>query len=108
MDFREGGAWRWALCDSKGFEHVFSGNYRVIDRPNELVFTERYEAIPGSDHITALKFEERAGSTTMSMRIVHETKAARDGHLSAGMEWGIQDSLDRMEEIVTGAAVEAS
>jgi uncharacterized protein YndB with AHSA1/START domain len=104
MDFCEGGAWRWALRDERGVEHAFSGNYRVIDRPNKLEFTERYEAIPGSDHVTALTFEERAGVTTMSMRIIHNSKEARDGHLKAGMEWGIQDSLDRMEEIVTGAS----
>jgi hypothetical protein len=42
------------------------------------------------------------------MRIVHETKEARDGHLKAGMEWGIQDSLDRVEELVTRASLKAS
>jgi uncharacterized protein YndB with AHSA1/START domain len=100
-DFREGGAWRWVLRANDGIEHAFSGTYRVIDRSNRLVFTERYEAIPGSDHIVALGFDEGAGVTTLSMRIVHESKATRDGHLQSGIESGLQSSLDRIEELVS-------
>lgn len=97
VDFREGGAWRWGLRDET-FEHVCSGVYRQIERPNRLVFTERYEAIPGSDHVVSLGFEERAGVTTMTMRIIHESKEARDGHLSSGMETGLEESFDRLEQ----------
>jgi uncharacterized protein YndB with AHSA1/START domain len=103
-DFREGGAWRWVLRSQGPVDHAFSGNYRVIDRSNRLVFTERYEAIPGSDHIVALGFDENAGVTTLSMRIVHESKAMRDGHLQSGIESGLQTSLDRIEELVTSSA----
>lgn len=100
-DFREGGAWRWVLR-SGPVDHAFSGNYRVIDRGNRLVFTERYEMIPGSDHIVALTFDEKPGGVTkLSMRIVHESKAGRDGHLQSGMESGIQISLDRIEELAS-------
>lgn len=101
-DFREGGAWRWVLRSQGAVDHAFSGNYRVIDRSNRLVFTERYEMIPGSDHIVALTFEEQAGGVTkLSMRIVHESKAMRDGHLQSGIESGIQISLDRIEELAS-------
>jgi uncharacterized protein YndB with AHSA1/START domain len=99
LDFREGGAWRWGLRDEAGFEHVFSGVYRQIERPNRIVFTERYEAIPGSDHLVALGFEERSGVTMLTMRIIHETKEARDGHLSSGMEGGLEGSFDRLEAV---------
>ena len=100
VDFREGGAWRWGLRDpSDGVDHVFSGVYRAIDRPDRLVFTERYEAIPGSDHVVALGFEERAGVTTMTMRIIHQSKEGRDGHLSSGMESGLDPSFDRLEQV---------
>jgi len=101
LDFREGGAWRWGLRDEAGFDHVFSGVYRQIDRPNRIVFTERYEAIPGSDHVVALGFDEHGGVTTMTMRIIHASKAARDGHLSSGMETGLEDSFERLEAVAT-------
>jgi uncharacterized protein YndB with AHSA1/START domain len=103
-DFREGGEWRWVLRDaSGGFEHAFSGRYRLIERPNRLVFSERYEAIPGSDHTVALTFEEREGVTTLAMRITHETKENRDGHLKSGMETGLQESFNRIEQLASAA-----
>lgn len=106
VDLREGGGWRFGLHDAAaGFDHVFSGVYRQIDRPNQLVFTERYEAIPGSDHVVALGFEDRGGVTTMTMRIIHESKEARDGHLSSGMETGLEESFDRLEQTARAAAV---
>jgi uncharacterized protein YndB with AHSA1/START domain len=100
IDFREGGKWRWGLRGSDGVEHVFSGSYRVIDRPQKLSFTERYEVIPGSDYLVDLDFRERAGTTTMTMRFIHETKLGRDAHLGAGIEQGIQAQFDRFEELV--------
>jgi uncharacterized protein YndB with AHSA1/START domain len=108
-DFREGGEWRWVLRDAtSGVDHAFSGRYRSIDRPNRLVFSERYEAIPGSDHTVALTFDERDGVTTLSMRIIHESQANRDGHLKSGMESGIQESFDRIEQLASAAGTEAS
>ena len=100
-DFRVGGAWRWGLRDQAGFEHVFSGIYRQIERPDRIVFTERYEAIPGSDHMVALGFEERGGVTTMTMRIIHDSKQGRDGHLQSGMETGLEESFDRLEAVAS-------
>jgi len=51
IDFRVGGAWRWVQRESTGKEHALSGEYREIRCPDRIVFTERYEPVPGSDHL---------------------------------------------------------
>ena len=99
MDVREGGAWRWALRMPDGSQHTFSGEYRTIARPERLVFTERYEPVPGSDHDVGLTFEERDGVTTMHMLLSYPTTAARDGHLASGMERGLEGSMQRLEAV---------
>lgn len=105
MDVREGGKWRWGQRDpATGIDHVLSGEYRQIARAERLVFTQRYEPIPGSDHIVDLAFEERGGVTTMTMRIVHHTAEMRDGHLNSGMEAGLQTGLDRIDEVLATRA----
>jgi hypothetical protein len=35
----------------------------------------------------------------LTMRIIHETREARDGHLSSGMERGLEESFDRLEAV---------
>lgn len=108
IDFREGGAWRWVLRDlTSGVDHVFSGEYRLIARPDRLEFVERYEAVPGSDHTVTLTFEEQDRVTTMSMRILHRSAQNRDGHLASGMERGLEDMFDRIEELTASMEVRA-
>jgi len=107
MDVREGGAWRWALRMPDGSVHTFSGEYRTIQRPDRLVFTERYEPVPGSDHEVALTFTEQGGVTTMAMRLSYPSIVQRNGHLQSGMERGLEGSLARLEALAIGNAAAA-
>lgn len=100
IDFRVGGTWRWALRDTGGRpDHVFSGEYRAIDRPDRLVFVERYEPIPGSDHLCTVTLDEQGGVTRMRMLLSYDSVEQRDGHLKSGMENGLWDALTRMESV---------
>jgi uncharacterized protein YndB with AHSA1/START domain len=100
VDFQEGGSWRFALRDADGIEHAYSGEYQTIVRPDRLVFTERYEPVPGSDHLVTLTFTEQRGVTTMSMHLLYPSTQHRDGHLKAGMESGVQETLNRLEAVL--------
>jgi uncharacterized protein YndB with AHSA1/START domain len=101
MDFREGGSWRFVLRDLQGgIDHPLSGEYRVIVRPERIVFTERYEAIPGSDHVVTLIFADRDGRTTLRMHILYQSKEHREGHLMSGMEAGMQETFSRLDEFL--------
>jgi uncharacterized protein YndB with AHSA1/START domain len=106
LDFRVGGEWRFGTRapEDPTMEHVLSGEYREISRADRLVFTERYEPVPGSDHVVTITFDERQGITTMTMHIAHTSAFMRDGHLQSGMESGLQESLERIDELLEAIA----
>lgn len=99
MDFRPRGAWRFVLRDTlAGVDHAFSGEYREILPPERIVYTERYEAIPGSEHVVTILFAERDGRTTLTEHVLYASPEHRDGHLQSGMEAGMQETFDRLDE----------
>ncbi|NJR61977.1 MAG: hypothetical protein HC769_26000 [Cyanobacteria bacterium CRU_2_1] len=101
IDLRVGGNWRYVLRDpSNGTEYGFSGEYREIVPPERLVVTERYEPVPGSDHVNTLTLTERDGKTMLHVHILYQSVEHRDGHLQSGMETGMRETLDRLEELL--------
>lgn len=101
IDLRVGGKWRWVLRDKEGGrEHAFSGQYQEIARPDRLVFTQRYEPVPNSDHTVTITLDERAEVTTLSMQFLHASRQNRDGHLAASMETGMQEMMRRIGDLV--------
>jgi len=101
IDLHVGGTWRYVLYDSSnGVEHGFSGEYREIALPERLVSTERYEPVPGSDHLNTLTLNDQDGKTILQIRIQHQSREQRDGHLQSGMEVGLRESLNRLEAVV--------
>lgn len=104
IDLRVGGQWRYVLHDSANeMEHVFSGEYREIASPDRLVSTERYEPVPGSDHLNTLTLTEQNGKTTLQILIQHQSQEQRDGHLQSGMEAGLRETLNRLEELLVAS-----
>jgi uncharacterized protein YndB with AHSA1/START domain len=102
IDLRVGGKWRYAM-DVEGFGEVgFHGEYREIVPHERLVSTEAYEGIPDADEHAALDtltLEEVDGRTRMTVLVEHQTKEGRDAHIESGMEAGMQDAMDLLEEV---------
>lgn len=105
VDFRVGGKWRYLIRD-EGMEVGFFGEYREIDRPNRLVFTEMYEGVPDpgpdSHPVNIVTLDEADGVTTMTVLVQHASKEDRDAVLESGMEGGMQVSYNRLEDLVGG------
>lgn len=105
MDFRVGGAWRYVLHDpNDGADHPFSGEYQAIVRPEQIVYTERYEPIPGSDHLVSIHLSELGGATTLTSHVLYPSKEQRDGHIMSGMEAGMQETFHRLDELLESLA----
>ena len=104
IDLRVGGAWRHVMV-SDGFEVGFHGEYREIV-PNELIVsTEVYEGLPdgvseeeGATLNTAT-FTETDGRTTLTILVQAANKVSRDAIIDSGMEAGMQDAMDLLEEV---------
>jgi len=103
IDHRVGGRWRFVLRAPDGSEHAYSGVYREIVPPGRVVHTESYEPLgPGHEIEVTTVLEETNGLTTLTARLVYQSKADRDGHLQAGMEVGANESHDRLADLLAG------
>jgi uncharacterized protein YndB with AHSA1/START domain len=105
IDLRVGGKWRYAAVTDHGFEVAFHGEYREIVPNERLVSTETYEGLPegvteeqGTTLNTAT-FVESDGRTTLTILIEATSKTSRDAIIESGMEAGLQDALDLLEEV---------
>jgi uncharacterized protein YndB with AHSA1/START domain len=48
---------------------------------------------------STITFTEADGRTTMSILVQHSSQEHRDAHINSGMEDGMQEALDRVEEV---------
>jgi len=101
IDLRVGGRWRYVMAADEG-EVGFHGEYREIVPDERLVSTEVYEGIPDAEQHAALDtltLTEVNGRTLLSVLVEHPTKEGRDAHINSGMEDGMQDALDLLEQV---------
>lgn len=99
IDLRVGGRWRWVLVTPDGFEVAFHGEYRELVPQQRIVTTEVYEGVPHAQAVNTMTFEESGGRTTLSILVQHSAQEHRDGHIASGMEAGMQDAMDLLEEV---------
>lgn len=100
IDLRPGGAWRYVVQDDQGHEHGFSGVYQEIEAPTRLVYSEGYEAMPGHDYLVTVNLAEAEGKTTVTGQLLYRSQEDRDGHYQSGMEWGMRESMTRLDELL--------
>jgi uncharacterized protein YndB with AHSA1/START domain len=101
IDLRVGGSWRYVMEASEGFEVAFHGEYLEIEPDSRLVHTEIYEGVPGgSPPVTVII--TFTGDTTLSMLTVVESRELRDMIVGSGMETGLNEGMEILEELVTG------
>ena len=100
MDVRVGGTWRWVMKTDQGLEVGFHGEYVEIVPDAKLVSTEIYDPFPDGGAVNTLTLTEREGRTYLEIRVQHQNRENRDMHINSGMEGGLQDALDLMEELV--------
>lgn len=99
IDLRVGGAWRYVLRAHGGFDVAFHGVYREIVPEERLVSTEVFEAMPEHEAVCTASFTGSDGGTVLTLLVQHGTKELRDQHLASGMEEGMNEAFDRLEEL---------
>ena len=100
IDLRVGGAWRYVMVAHGGFEVAFHGEYREIAPNERLVSTEVFEGMPDAEALDTTTFTEVNGRTIMEILVQHTSKEHRDAHINSGMEDGLQDAMQLLDEVV--------
>jgi uncharacterized protein YndB with AHSA1/START domain len=99
IDLRVGGKWRYVMVTGDGFEVAFQGEYREIVPNERLVSTEVFEGMPDAEALNTATFTEADGRTTLTILVQHESREHRDAHIESGMEAGMQDAFDLLEQV---------
>jgi uncharacterized protein YndB with AHSA1/START domain len=100
MDVRPGGEYRFVHRTEDGSEYIFSGEYREVAPPERLVQTSEFDGAPGHIVLETITFDEQDGKTTLTVLDVCSTQEERDAILASGMEEGLNESYDRLAELV--------
>ena len=104
IDLRVGGKWRSVMIADGGVEVGFHGEYREIVPNERIVSTEVYEGAPQGDDgeqgtLNTLTLTEKDGRTTLTVLVQAPSKEVRDAIIESGMEAGMQDAMDLLEEV---------
>ena len=100
MDVRAGGAWRYITVDSDGNETAFRGVYREVTAPERIVQTWEWEGLPGHVSIETAEFEDLGDRTRLVSTALYHTPEERDGMLASGMEGGMNETFQRLDELL--------
>lgn len=100
IDFRVGGAWRFVGKGPQG-EVTFYGEYKEIDAPNRVVFTEIFAPFPDVPSLVTSVLREEGGKTRMVVTCEYPSQEVRDMVIGTGMSEGAGKSYDALEGLLT-------
>ena len=102
FDCRTGGAYRY-LHRRGEEEYGFYGTFHEV-RPNELIVqTFTFEGMPDGVALEKMVFEDLGnGRTRLTGTSLVDSFEDRDAFLASGMEDGVRDSYERLDELLAG------
>ena len=104
MELQPGGGWRFVAQTSDGEETAFRGTYREITPPERIVQTFEWEGMPGHISVETATFEDLGDRTKVVTTSIFHTPEERDGMLGSGMEKGMNETYQRLDELLARQA----
>jgi uncharacterized protein YndB with AHSA1/START domain len=97
---RDGGVWRYIHTSAEGNEFGFHGVMHGTPSLSGIVRTFEFEGYPGHVSLETLTFEDLGGRTRVRTNAVFQSVEDRDGMIRSGMQRGVDDSADRLDELL--------
>lgn len=105
MDATAGGGWRFVMRNSDGSETGFRGVFREVTPHERIVQTFEWEGLPGHVSVDTAVFEDLGdGRTRVVSTSIFHTAEERDGMIESGMERGMNETYERLDELLAGQA----
>jgi len=98
-----GGSYRYVHIDPQGNEYGFHGVSHEMLVPERLIRTFEFEGLPESGHVVleTARFEALPNERTkVTIQSVFQSVADRDGMVQAGMEYGVRESHQMLDEFL--------
>ena len=104
---REGGSYKFTH-ERDGHKYAFFGVNHEVLAPERIIGTFEFDGLPERGHVIlgTTKFEELSGGRT---RLVHQSVfqsvADRDGMVQSGMERGVTEGYEKLDELLANESV---
>jgi uncharacterized protein YndB with AHSA1/START domain len=100
-DFRTGGGYRYLHRGPDGDEYWFNGVFHRVREGDLIIQTFEFEGAPDMVNIEYMWFEDLGGNRSqLRGRSICPNVEARDGLLSSGMEGGMTEGYERLDELL--------
>lgn len=109
IDFRVGGAWRYCMRGPAGEESCGMAVYHEIVEPERFAYTDYFtdadgkpvEGMPAA--LVTVQLTNVNGKTKLTSTTLYQTAEERDQVLKMGMEEGLTETLDRLDEYLANS-----
>ncbi|QNE13673.1 SRPBCC family protein [Pseudarthrobacter sp. NBSH8] len=109
FDFRAGGSYSYLHTGPDCVAYEFSGIYRTVRENEFAIQTFEFGGYPDVVSIEFLTFENLGeGRSRVRGHSVYPTQEAGDGMAQSGMEGGMTEGYERLDELLSGANVQHS
>ena len=100
FDATTGGRWKYVVRGTGGEAYEFRGVFHTVEPNTRIIQTFEFSGAPGAAGIGATTFEEVDGRTRLSVHEVYPSVEARDAAVASGMEYGVNEGYERLDEIL--------
>ncbi|MDQ3156896.1 MAG: SRPBCC family protein [Actinomycetota bacterium] len=103
FEAKDGGRWAYSHID-KGDKYDFRGVFHGEPSVEGITQTFEFLGFPGIVSVETLKFEDLGnGRTRIHNLSVYPSVEARDGMVASGMEQGVNEGYERLDEILASS-----
>ena len=100
FDPRDGGIWRFIHSDGAYSDHASHGVFHGDPSRERIVWTFEPEDFPGHVCLETVTFGERGDMTVVRQSTVYQSVEDRDAAVASGLEEGIHESMERLDELL--------
>jgi uncharacterized protein YndB with AHSA1/START domain len=101
---KSGGSYRYTIEDKAGKQiAAFNGAIHEVTAPERIIQTFEFEGLPERGHVTldTMTFEKLPGNRTkVTTHSVCRTQSDRDAMMASGMESGVNEGYEKLDEIL--------
>jgi uncharacterized protein YndB with AHSA1/START domain len=90
------------IRNSDGAETSFRGTYREVTPPERIVQTFEWDGMPGYVSVDSSEFIDLGEQTRVVTTSLFMVGEERDGMIDSGMERGLNETYDRLDEVLAG------
>lgn len=104
FDSVNGGSYRY-FHERGGHKYAFRGVNHEVTSPERIIGTFEFEGLPERGHVAlqTARFEELPGGRSRVVsQSVFQSVEDRDGMIASGMERGVVEGFERLDEVLSG------